>query len=52
MQVLVSQEVAAIPLNQKIVYFKAECDFTDKKDMADFFYSLDGNHWTAIGYTA
>ena len=29
--------------------FKAECDFTDKKDVADFFYSLDGKSWKLIG---
>jgi len=38
-----------IPLTQKEVYFKAECNFTDKKDVADFFYSLDGKSWTSIG---
>ena len=43
------EEVQSVPLNQNIVYFKAECDFTNKKDVADFFYSLDGNSWTAIG---
>jgi hypothetical protein len=42
-------EAAQIPLNQKTVYFKAECDFTDKKDVADFFYSLDGKLWKPIG---
>lgn len=42
-------EVATIPLNQKIVFFKAECDFTDKKDVANFFYSLNGKTWTPIG---
>ena len=43
-----SVEAAQIPLNQKSVYFKAECDFTDKKDVADFFYSLDGKSWKPI----
>lgn len=43
------EEVAAIPLNQKIIYLKAECDFTNKKDVANFFYSLDGNNWTVLG---
>jgi beta-xylosidase len=38
-----------IPLNQKRVFFKAECDFTDRKDVADFFYSLDGKTWQPIG---
>ncbi len=42
-------EAQAIPLNQKAVYFKAECDFTNRKDVADFFYSLDGKTWTPIG---
>jgi len=42
-------EAAQISLNQKTVYFKAECDFTDKKDVADFFYSMDGKSWKQIG---
>jgi hypothetical protein len=43
------EEAASIPLVQSIVYFKAECDFTDKKDVANFFYSLDGKTWKRIG---
>ncbi len=43
------EEVAKIPLNQNIVFFKAECNFINKKDTANFFYSLDGNNWTALG---
>jgi len=42
-------EAQSVPLNQKIVYLKAECDFTNKTDIAHFFYSLDGKSWTAIG---
>ncbi len=42
-------EAQAIPLYRQTVYFKAECDFTDKKDVADFFYSLDGKTWNPIG---
>jgi beta-xylosidase len=42
-------EAQTIPLNQKTVFFKAECDFTDRKDVADFFYSLDGKTWKPIG---
>jgi beta-xylosidase len=42
-------EAATIPLTQNMVYFKAECNFIDKKDVADFFYSLDGKSWTSIG---
>jgi beta-xylosidase len=43
------EEVATIPLNQTTVFFKAECDFTGKKDIANFFYSVDGNNWTTLG---
>ena len=39
----------SLPLNQNTVFLKAECDFTDKKDIADFYYSLDGKKWTKIG---
>jgi beta-xylosidase len=42
-------EVQSIPLTQNKVFFKAECDFTNKKDTADFFYSLDDKTWTPIG---
>lgn len=42
-------EAQVVPLNQETVYFKAECDFTNKKDVADFFYSLDGNKWMPVG---
>jgi beta-xylosidase len=42
-------EAASIPLKQQTVFFKAECNFTDKKDLADFFYSLDGKTWLPIG---
>ncbi|MDP9046596.1 MAG: glycoside hydrolase 43 family protein [Bacteroidota bacterium] len=43
------EEVRAIPLKQKTVFFKAECNFKDKKDVACFFYSLDGKTWTLLG---
>jgi beta-xylosidase len=42
-------EVQRVPLTQKTVYLKAECNFKDKKDVANFFYSLDGKSWTPIG---
>jgi beta-xylosidase len=42
-------EVQRVPLGQKTVYLKAECDFRDRKDIANFFYSLDGKTWTSIG---
>lgn len=42
-------EAGTVPLDQKIIYFKAECDFTNKKDVANFFYSLDGKNWKPVG---
>ncbi len=42
-------EAQRIPLQQAVVYFRAACDFTDKKDVADFYYSLDGKTWNLIG---
>jgi beta-xylosidase len=38
-----------VPLRQKVVYLRAECDFRDKTDLARFFYSLDGRSWKPIG---
>ncbi|MRX40281.1 family 43 glycosylhydrolase [Flavobacterium sp. LC2016-23] len=42
-------EIQSIPLTQDKVYFKAECDFKNKKDEGRFFYSLDGKKWISIG---
>lgn len=42
-------EEERVPLDQKTVYLKAACDFKDRKDVAHFFYSLDGKEWTSIG---
>jgi len=42
-------EIQRLPLTQNTVYFKAECDFAERKDVAIFFYSLDGKTWKAIG---
>ena len=42
-------EEEAVPLPQKTVYLKAECDFRNKTDIASFFYSLDGKIWKPIG---
>jgi beta-xylosidase len=42
-------EAESVPLKQKKVYLKAECDFRDKTDIAHFFYSLDGKKWISIG---
>ncbi|MBD2704636.1 glycoside hydrolase 43 family protein [Spirosoma sp. BT702] len=42
-------EVQRVSLTQKTVYLKAECDFKDRKDTANFLYSLDGKTWKRIG---
>ena len=47
----VVKEIESMPLNQDKVFFKAECNFKDKTDKANFFYSLDGKSWTSIGET-
>lgn len=42
-------EVQSVPVTQRSVYFKAECNFRELADVADFFYSLDGKTWVPIG---
>lgn len=42
-------EVQSVPITQKTAYLKAECDFRDKSDIANFFYSLDGKTWIPVG---
>jgi beta-xylosidase len=42
-------DVQSVPLNQKIVYLKAECNFRERTDKAYFFYSLNGKLWKRIG---
>ncbi len=42
-------EVESVPLAGNTVFLKLDCDFKNRTDKAYFFYSLDGNKWTAIG---
>jgi beta-xylosidase len=42
-------EIQSVPLDQEIVYLKAECNFTNRTDKANFFYSLNGKLWIPIG---
>jgi beta-xylosidase len=42
-------EVQSVPLKQKTAYLRADCDFRDKADIANFFYSLDGKKWIPVG---
>jgi len=44
-------EIQSIPLTQDKVYLRAECNFKDKIDEGQFFYSLDGKKWITIGKT-
>ncbi|WP_345156464.1 glycoside hydrolase 43 family protein [Pontibacter saemangeumensis] len=39
----------SVPLKQNKVYLKAEGDFNDCRDVATFYYSLDGKTWKKIG---
>jgi beta-xylosidase len=43
------EEIQRLPLNRQKIFFKAECDFTGQKDIAVFFYSLDGINWIPVG---
>jgi beta-xylosidase len=42
-------ELQRIPFSQNTVYLKAECNFKDLADTANFFYSHDGKSWNPIG---
>lgn len=41
-------EMQRIPFSQLQVFLKIECDFKDLKDMAKFYYSLNGQDWIAM----
>jgi beta-xylosidase len=43
------EEVASIPVTQKTVFLKIDCDFKGRTDKAYFYYSLNGKAWRAIG---
>lgn len=45
------QEITRIGLFQDRVYLRIDMNFVNQTDQAKFYYSLDGNHWTAIGST-
>lgn len=42
-------EVESVPLTQRTIFLKVDCDFRNRADKADFSYSLDGKRWIAIG---
>lgn len=43
------KEVARVPLENDIVYLKIDTDFNTGRDIAKFYWSLDGNDWHQIG---
>ena len=43
------KEEEEIPWKQNEVYLKIAFDFTDSRDIAEFFYSEDGEEWRSIG---
>jgi beta-xylosidase len=43
------EESNLVSINQDIIYLKAQGDFRDLKDQAQFFYSLDGESWAPLG---
>ena len=45
----IAVEMQTVPIKQNTIYLKIECNFEDRKDIADFFYSLDGKTWVRIG---
>lgn len=42
-------ELANLPLDQKKLFLRADCDFKNRADTTRFLYSLDGNDWKEIG---
>lgn len=46
-----AQEIDNIPIEQDRVYLRADFDFYQHADDADFYYSLDGTTWKKIGNT-
>jgi beta-xylosidase len=42
-------EIERVPLRQTNVFLRADCNFRDETDRAQFHYSLDGKRWIAIG---
>ncbi len=43
------KEIQRIPISVNSIFLKAECDFRELKDVAMFYYSLDGSKWFRIG---
>ena len=46
-----AKEIKNIPIDQDRVYLRADFNFYQHADDADFYYSLDGTTWNKIGNT-
>jgi len=44
-------EAGRIPVTQKTVFLRADCDFKNLTDKGYFYYSFDGKSWTKISST-
>jgi len=42
-------EEASVALQGNVVHLKIECDFRDQRDVARFYWSVDGENWETIG---
>lgn len=42
-------EMQKIPLKGKTIHLRADCQFEQLADKADFYYSMDGKKWIQIG---
>jgi len=46
---VMSEEKERVEISQDIIYLRIDCDFTDRKEQASFYYSLDNKDWNKIG---
>lgn len=46
---VLNEEWNRIPLKNDDIYLKISVDFNVGKDMAEFYYSNDGENWTSVG---
>lgn len=44
-----THDVDSLCLEQVVVHLRADADFGDGTDIARFYFSLDGHHWTSLG---
>ena len=42
-------EKERIELTRNTIYLRIDCDFSQHRDLATFYYSLDNQHWAKIG---